>query len=338
MKPAETTVAIVLAKHRWMWDLSNLERPVGRVRLAMSSDHHDSGIPRTPTSGRVFGLVGPTTSRSISPRLHGGAYRALGLADHHFLAFALEHELELEALLGARRWASATLDGLTITAPFKERALALASEADPLARRCGAANLLVRTTRGWRAETTDAWGVLRPLHRRGIELSGRRAIVVGCGGAGRAAAIGLVQAGASVLLANRHEARGRFAAELLGLPWVGLDDLDVSHGDIVVNATPLGRDGEAPAFDPHTLPPGAVVVDFVYAEPPTPLAVQARAAGHEVVDGREVLAVEVALQFQRMTGHVLDESLAHELVAHELAAHALATHALATLVERAPPR
>jgi 3-dehydroquinate dehydratase/shikimate dehydrogenase len=290
------------------------QRPVGRAtRLAMSSDHHDIGSETMPTSGRIFGLVGPTTTRSISPRLHGGAYRALGLADHHFLAFPLHHELELEALLCDRRWASGTLDGLTITAPFKERALALASEAEPQARQCGAANLLVRTTHGWRAETTDALGVLRPLRRRGIELVDRRAIVVGCGGAGRAAAVGLLEAGARVLLANRHAARGRFASALLGLPWVGLDELDVSAGDIVVNATPLGRDGEAPAFDARTLPPGAIVVDFVYAEQPTPLAEQARAAGHEVIDGREVLAVEVALQFERMTGHALDEALAHEL-------------------------
>jgi 3-dehydroquinate dehydratase/shikimate dehydrogenase len=259
------------------------------------------------TSSRVFGIVGLSTGRSISPRVHEGAYRALGLDHHHFVGFSIDCEIELDRLL------ETPLDGLTVVSPFKERALALAVEVDDAARDCGAANLLVRTARGWRAETTDAWGVLAPLQRRGIDLASRRATVVGCGGAGRAAAAGLRDAGAEVRLANRHPARARFAAELLGLAWLELSDLDVSDCDLIVNATPLGRDGEPPAFDARSLPDGAIVVDFVYAEQPTPLVRQARAAGHEVIDGREVLVVEVARQFERMTGHLLSEALAHEL-------------------------
>jgi 3-dehydroquinate dehydratase/shikimate dehydrogenase len=249
--------------------------------------------------------------------VHEGAYRALGLDHHHFVGFSIEREIELDRLLetpiNLHGRGVGLIEGLTVVSPFKERALALAAEVDDAARDCGAANLLVRTARGWRAETTDAWGVLAPLHRRGIDLASRRATVVGCGGAGRAAAAGLRDAGAEVRLANRHPARARFAAELLGLAWLELSNLDVSDCDLIVNATPVGRDGEPPAFDARSLPGGAIVVDFVYAEQPTPLVRQARAAGHEVIDGREVLVVEVARQFERMTGHVLSEALAHEL-------------------------
>lgn len=261
-----------------------------------------------PESGRIFGIVGLATGRSISPRVHQGAYRALGLECHHFVGFSIESEIELDQLLE-----TPVLAGLTVVSPFKERALALADDVEPAARNCGAANLLVRTAGGWRAETTDAWGVLAPLQRRGIDLRGLRVTVVGCGGAGRAAAAGLRDAGATVRLANRHPARARYAAELLGLAWVELVDLDVSSCDLIINATPLGRDGEPPAFDARSLPRGAIVVDFVYAEQSTPLVRQARAAGHEVIDGREVLVVEVARQFERMTGHALSETVAHEL-------------------------
>lgn len=205
------------------------------------------------------------------------------------------------------------LGGLTVVSPHKERAIELANEVSPVAARSGGANLLVRTPSGWRAETTDARGVLDPLRRRGIELVGRRTLVVGCGGAGRAAAVGLADAGAEVTLINRHADRGEFAARRLGLPWVSLDELDLRGCELIVNATPLGQDGEPPPFSLAALPRDAVVVDFVYAARVTPLVAHARASGHEVVDGREILIVQVAAQFERMTGVALDEDLAWQL-------------------------
>jgi 3-dehydroquinate dehydratase/shikimate dehydrogenase len=268
----------------------------------------------------VFAIFGGS-GRSLSPQIHNGAYRAYGLSAS-YIAIAADREgghIDLGELLDATTlddrvspWAG--LRGLTVVSPHKERAIELATEVSETARRSGAANLLVRTPSGWRAETTDACGVLEPLRRRAVPLVGLRTLVVGCGGAGRAAAIGLADAGAEVTLVNRHANRGEFAARRLGLPWVALDELDLRGCELIVNATPLGQDGELPPFSPAELPRSSIVVDFVYAKQRvTPLVAQARAGGHEVVDGREILVVQVAAQFERMTGVALDEGLAWQL-------------------------
>lgn len=270
---------------------------------------------------RVFAIFGGS-GRSLSPQIHNGAYRAYGLSASYVSIRSREvagrepRHIDLDELLAATHdepWA-ARLGGLTVVSPHKERAIELAAEVCETARRSGAANLLVRTPGGWRAETTDACGVLEPLRRRGVSLAGRRALVVGCGGAGRAAAVGLADAGAEVTLVNRNAERGEIAAQRLGLPRVALDELDLRGCELIVNATPLGQDGEPPPFSAADLPRSSIVVDFVYAKQQvTPLVAQARARGHEVVDGREILVVQVAAQFERMTGVALDEDLAWQL-------------------------
>jgi 3-dehydroquinate dehydratase / shikimate dehydrogenase len=269
-------------------------------------------------SDRVFAIFGGS-GRSLSPQIHNGGYRAYGLSASYISIVAREGEpFDLGELLAgtldgrATPWAG-RLGGLTVVSPHKERAIEVATEVSDIARRSGAANLLVRTPVGWLADTTDACGVLEPLRRRGTSLAGRRTLVVGCGGAGRAAAVGLADAGAQVTLVNRRADRGEFAARQLGLPWVALDEIELGGCQLIVNATPLGQDGEHPPFSIADLPRGAIVVDFVYADRVTPLVAQARAGGHEVVDGREILVVQVAAQFERMTGVTLDEDLAWQL-------------------------
>lgn len=289
-------------------------------------DHAEPGATRS--CERIFAIFGGS-GRSLSPQIHNGAYRAYGLSASYVsiagrgagreAAGREDRGIDLEELLGetlderASPWAG-RLGGLTVVSPHKERALELAAEVCETARRSGAANLLVRTPVGWRAETTDACGVLEPLRRRGVSPAGRRTLVIGCGGAGRTAAVALADAGAEVTLVNRHAGRGELAARRLGLPWVALDELDLRGCELIVNATPLGQDGEPPPFSPADLPRSSIVVDFVYAKQQvTPLVAHARTRGHEVVDGREILVVQVAAQFERMTGVALDEDLAWQL-------------------------
>ena len=275
----------------------------------------------TRPSERVFAIFGGS-GRSLSPQIHNGAYRAYGLSANYVSIVAREGvPLDLGELLAgtldgrASAWVE-RLGGLTVVSPHKERAIELATEVTETARRSGGANLLVRTQSGWLADTTDACGVLDPLRRRGISPAGRRTLVVGCGGAGRAAAVGLADAGAHVTLVNRRADRGEFAARQLGLPWVALDtldDIDLRGCELIINATPLGQDGEHPPFSPAGLPREAIVVDYVYAPKVTPLVREARGSGREVIDGREILVVQVAAQFERMTGVALDEDLAWQL-------------------------
>jgi 3-dehydroquinate dehydratase/shikimate dehydrogenase len=143
------------------------------------------------------------------------------------------------------------------------------------------------------------------LGRRGLEAAGRRAAVVGCGGSGRAIASALAVAGAAVVLFNRSRQRGEQAARRLGLPMVELARFSAAEFDLIVNATPVGREGEDLPFACDMLAAGAVVIDLVYAPRPTPLAVAAAARGAEVIDGYEVLLVQASRQFEKMTGQIM---------------------------------
>ena len=191
------------------------------------------------------------------------------------------------------------LHGLTVGAPFKELALRLADEASPRARQAGAANLLLRQGDAWYADTTDPEGVLLPLAAHQVPLADQDIAVIGCGGAGRAIAAALRDAGARVTLLNRSRARGESAATSLGLPFQPLAELDESQHSLIVHATPCA---DALPLDPTRLAPGAVLVELVYRELATPLVREATRRGHLVIDGHAVLAAEVSEQYQRMIG------------------------------------
>ncbi len=228
------------------------------------------------------------------------------------------------------------LSGLSVTAPHKAAALAAACEAGELARGTQGANTLLPEGSGagarrgkvaasrrdflaasggsgsedprtrWRAESTDPEGVVGPLRRRGIDLAGRAAVVIGAGGAGRAAAAGLAAAGAEVALANRTESSGREAAESLGVAFVPVEELEPGAFDLVVNATSLGqRNDDPPPCDPAALRPSAAAVELVYGGGPTPWSRALAARGLVVIGGREVLLHQGLSQFEAMTGKVL---------------------------------
>lgn len=286
-------------------------------QLSIRRLRSDFGLPDMPEAEVLFGIVGNPVRHSLSPRLHNAAYRVLGLPALYlpfhaesFGDFWLEVvESEALAALGF------PLRGLSVTAPYKRVALAVAGASSPLAERIGAANTLVQTGGVWEAEATDPAGVVRPLLAREIELQDQPAVVVGSGGAGRCAAAGLSQAGAKVTLTNRTGERGRRAAYDLGVPFQALEDLDPGIFKVAVNATPLGRDDSEPLpIDVSRLPGDGAVVDMVYRREPTPLVRAALERGMKAVDGREVLLFQAVRQFRMMTGHELPADIGREVL------------------------
>ena len=274
----------------------------------------DYGLPGKTEFADIFGIVGYPVSHSLSPRIHNAAYSALG---HRglFVAFQEESFSDFwDALIGSDQLDSlgCSIKGLTVASPHKEVALTHASTASPMSKRVGASNVFVRNGEGWRAETTDPEGLVFAREKFGLSVRGRAAAVVGCGGAGRAMAVALEQAGASVTLVNRGTTRGHMASEMLGLPCVPLSSFNPSGFSIVVNATPVGRnDGRIP-FDIGALGRDAAVIDLVYGREPTPLVSRARKAGLMVVDGSDVLEAQVLRQFHMMTGKRMPVQLLRE--------------------------
>jgi 3-dehydroquinate dehydratase/shikimate dehydrogenase len=289
----------------------------------------DYGLPALPPVAELFGVVGNPVGHSLSPRLHNGAYRELGIPAL-YLPFQTESfgDFWLEVVEeGVLDTLGLPLHGLSITAPFKAAALAVGGAESPLAGLTGGANTLVLREGVWEAESTDPEGVVEPLRERRIEIAGRRAAVVGAGSAGRAAAVGLAHAGAEVTIFNRGAERREQAAAELALPALPLADLAPADFDLLVNATPLGRaarkDDEPLPFPVDALRPGAVVIDLVYrSQPsqsgleqgPTPLLAAAAARGAVTVEGREVLLAQARGQFRMMTGQGLPSPLARRLL------------------------
>lgn len=279
----------------------------------------DYGLPVLMPVEEIYGIAGSPVFHSLSPRLHNAAYRSKNYPAL-FVPFHVEsfkefwHEV-VEG--GALESLNMPIKGLTVTSPYKEAALSMAGTVSPTARRAESANILVRNNGSWKADTTDPEIVFKAQSERGVQLKQKRAAVIGCGGAGRVMAATLDGFGAGVTLVNRGAERGHHAAQLLDLPYIPLQGFSAEGYDIVVNATPVGRDdGEAP-FELETIGEDTAIIDLVYGAAPTPLIASARALERVAIDGREVLRVQVERQFQLMTGQEMPEGLVREKLGFE---------------------
>jgi 3-dehydroquinate dehydratase / shikimate dehydrogenase len=272
----------------------------------------DFGLQRLSPIKCLYGISGRHVIRSLSPRLHNAAYRALGIP-------AVMLPLPAESL--CEMWQDLIEDnvlenlglplhGLIAASPLKEGLLTKAEVVSSESRCAVSANLAYRRGQRWVARTTDPAGVLTTLRRRGVSVAGMRAVVVGCGGAGRAIAAALKRAGTHVILSNRGRLRGEMASSRLGIPLASLTSLDPARFDLIVNATSVGRDEEMAPINFRRIDPTAILVDLVYDRFGTPLTREALARGVLVVEGREVLLTQAVRQFACMTGRSMPETLA----------------------------
>lgn len=255
---------------------------------------------------RVFGVIGADVSRSLSPRMHGAAYRELSLP-FVLLPMSVPDPDQLSRLLAPTGEtlfdrAGLTAGGWAITTPHKAAALAAATIAAPRARRANAANTIILKPNRILAENTDADGVVGSLTGLGLDPAGRSAAVQGTGGAARGAAVGLFLAGAETHLRGRDPIRTRAVAEAIGVEWLA-SEASVPDGSILVNATPLGGRAEDPSpFSAADVEAAHAVVEMVYSDRPTPLEELAAASHIPTASGRDVLAYQGFAQFAAFTG------------------------------------
>src|ERR1044071_2652159 len=264
----------------------------------------DYGLPEVTPAKELFAIIGNPIFHSLSPRLHNASYRA---TNHAALFVPLRVDSFSEfwrEFVTSRKLDDfgMPINGMTVASPHKEEAVATAKMVSNMVQQTEATNILVRNNGWWTADTTDPDVVYTASRDRSVSVKQKRAAVIGCGGAGRAIAAALVQSGAGVTLINRGAERGEHAAALLGLPYIPLRDFDAEGYDIVVNATPVGRDTDEVPFELDRLNDDAVVIDLVYGARPTPSFDTTRARHQLAIDGRDVLVTQVSHQFQLMTG------------------------------------
>jgi len=262
----------------------------------------------------MYALVGWPLGFSLSPAMHQAAFDALGMDARYVLrptppgAFG--------EVMDALR--AGELAGVNVTVPHKVAAANLVEDESGVVRRVGAVNTIVRSPEGfWRGENTDASGVLHVLRRRGLDDGrGRRAVVLGAGGAARAVVGVLLQAGYGVDILNRSSARAALVAAHLNRHFPGarlatgpLNAATVvartAGAALLVNATPVGGAG-APDASPWPVdvpvPAETTVIDLVAWPVETALVRHALASGAPAEGGLEMLVAQAAQAFRLWTG------------------------------------
>lgn len=249
---------------------------------------------------QVYGLIGNPVGHSLSPPMHEAAYREAGL-DARYVSFEPARGDLAAAIEGAD---ALGVSGLNVTIPFKQDALSFV-EPDDLAARIGAVNTIDFGERSPTGYNTDAVGARRALERHDVGLEGARAVLVGAGGAGRAIAFALADAGTTVAIANRTEPRARELAEAVpNATGHGLDALPdlIADADVLINATSVGMEEDGSPVPADALYGDLTVMDIVYRPLSTRLLRDAEAAGATTIDGAWMLLYQGVAAFERWTG------------------------------------
>jgi shikimate dehydrogenase len=268
---------------------------------------------------QVFGLVGSPVEHSLSPPLHEAAYHELGI-DARYVTFEPDPDDLAAAIDGAR---ALGIRGLNVTIPFK-RDVRDYCEPDELAARIGAVNTIDFGGKRVTGHNTDAIGIKRTFAHHDVSLSGR-AVVVGAGGAGRAAAFALADEGMTVAIANRTAERAReLAAEIDDATGHGLDELNelLADADVLVNATSVGMEEDVSPVAAEALHGDLAVLDAVYSPIETRLLREAAATGATTIDGAWMLLYQGVAAFERWTGRTapvekMNEALRERLVTND---------------------
>jgi 3-dehydroquinate dehydratase/shikimate dehydrogenase len=262
---------------------------------------------------RIFAVAGNPIAHSLSPILHLTAFRRENLN-----AILLPLRVRaLDDLLTVVR--DLPLDGVAVTMPLKQEVLPHLANMDPLTARIGACNTLRTGADGkLYGFNTDVAGVVRPLEKR-IRLKDARILVLGAGGAARAAVFGLVDQGCEVYIVNRTHDKAVALARKAKAHVLRESALGKTRFDAIVNATPCGMTGvkqQLPIKESELN--AGLVFDLVYTPLETPLLKLAKARGLAVIGGLEMFVQQGARQFEIWTGKPAPENEMMRVVELEL--------------------
>jgi 3-dehydroquinate dehydratase / shikimate dehydrogenase len=253
-------------------------------------------IEQVDAATRVYGVAGDPVAHSLSPIIMNTALRRENV-NAVYLAL---HAKTLKDLLACVQ--DIPIHGLSITMPYKKAILQHLDNTDSHTTKIGACNTVVRAQDGkLYGFNTDAAGVVRPLEQR-IALEGARILVLGVGGAARAAVFGLKERGCEVFILNRSAAQAHKLARQAKARSVKRADLKKLSFDVIINATPVGMGNprESPLNENEIH--ARYVFDMIYDPAETRLMKLAKTRGAQVIPGIEMFVHQAARQFEIWTG------------------------------------
>lgn len=277
---------------------------------------------------KILGVIGAPIAHSLSPIIQNAALHEAGL-DYVYTAFPVHREALASAVCGLR---DAGVVGFNVTIPFKTEIMPLLDALSEDAQRIRAVNTVVIASDGtMTGHNTDVTGFMAGFAARGIGLAGKRTVLIGAGGAARAALWGLLRSGvSSVCIGVRNLAKGKALctdfAEDGTLAVYCFDDphfRDVlCTADIVVQTTPIGMSPQTdamPPVDPAAISPSAAVYDLIYTPAETAFLRAAAAHGCTTINGETMLVMQGAEAFSLWTGVRPNTDLMQRALREELA-------------------
>ena len=283
------------------------ERELAPGQLSFAETKALYGFDRINADTEVFGLIGDPVAHSHSPLVHNAAFRKTN-TNAVYLPFRVPPELLSDTLQHFDRLA---FSGYSVTIPHKEGVMDKGVP-DRAAADIGAANTLFRSGNTWQSTNTDYTAAMEALqavldqqpeeNQRSIE--GRKVLILGAGGVGRAVAFAMARKGAAVVLTNRTRARGEALASELGCQFTNWENRGGENAEVVVNCTSVGmhpKVDETP-YEEHWFRDNAVAFDTVYTPENTLFLKTAEARGCATVSGLDMFVRQAAKQFQIFTG------------------------------------
>ncbi len=262
---------------------------------------------------RIYGVAGNPVSHSLSPLMQNTAFRRERM---NAVYLPLKTESLDDLLTLVRRL---PVSGLSVTMPLKVQILPYLSKVDPLTAKLGACNTVRLGTDGKLVGfNTDVAGVVRPLEKR-MALRGAKILVLGAGGAARAAVFGLAEKGAEVHVWSRGNSKATELAREAGVQAIERGEIAKTTFDALINSTPCGMTGQE-----HPLPlkseewDARLVFDLVYNPLETPLLAEARRRGAAVIQGVEMFVQQGVRQFELWTGKPAPEAEMQRVVLYAL--------------------
>lgn len=262
-------------------------------------------LDQVDSATRVFGVAGNPIGHSLSPLMHNTAFRRENV---NAVMLPLKAKSVGDLLTVVR---DLPLGGVAVTMPFKQEVLPFLANMDPLTARIGACNTLRTGADGkLYGFNTDVAGVLRPLERR-MQLKGKRILVIGAGGAARAAIFGLAEQGAEVFVVNRTHETAVALARKAHAKSLKQETLAKQKFDVILNTTPCGMASVKQALPIKESELNAsLIFDMVYNPMETPLLKLAKSKGLATIGGIEMFVQQGARQFEIWTGKPAPE---HEM-------------------------
>ncbi|MFN4132581.1 MAG: shikimate dehydrogenase [Caldimicrobium sp.] len=247
---------------------------------------------------KVFGIIGDPVSHSLSPVMHNAAFRELGIKAVYG-AFLVKSENLAQAVQGLK---ALNISGISVTIPHKEAILPLLDEVDETALEIGAVNTVVNYEGYLKGFNTDWIGVLKAFEEKGINLKGKKIVILGAGGASRAIIYAVKKAGAKeILLYNRTFHKAEKLAQYFGIiayPW---DKINQAEGDIIIQATSVGLKSHISPIPEEIIKRFKVAMDIVYL--PLKTKFLSLAEGYALtIDGLRMLLYQGVEQFKLFTG------------------------------------